>query len=49
MLEDAARGDDAGASVAVKDIAELLADAVLAGPALQSHAKGDSVYAKTEV
>ena len=49
MLEDAARGDDAGASVAIKDIAEILADAVLASPALQSHAREDSVYAETEV
>jgi Fe-S oxidoreductase len=49
MLEDAARSDDAGASLAIKDIAEILADAVLGSPALQSRAKEDSVYAKTEV
>jgi Fe-S oxidoreductase len=33
MLEDAARSDDAGGSLAVKDIAEILAEAVSAAPA----------------
>jgi Fe-S oxidoreductase len=39
MLEDAARGEDAGASVAIRDVAEMLADAVLVSPALHNMEK----------
>jgi len=37
MLEDAARGEDTGESVAIKDVAEILADAVLVGPTHQAN------------